>query len=129
MTHILSKRDQSAVIRYAMDRIDEALAQAWMRDFCKVNSFSVPDIRWGNQRPDTMDQRIKVAIHLSSKGFKRALIAKVMNRHYDMIRYYTKPALRERKRVKNRLNAERWRDSPKIKVNVQLTVAPDRALY
>lgn len=109
MTHILSKRDRCAVVRYAMDRIDEALAQAWMRDFCKVHGFSVPDIRWGNQRPETMEQRIKVAVHLSGKGFKRALIAKVMNRHYDMIRYYTKPALRQRKRVKNRMNAERWR--------------------
>lgn len=106
---ILSKRDRTAVVRYAMDRIDEALAQAWMRDFCRMHGFSVPDIRWGNQRPDTMEQRIKVAIHLSSKGFKRALIAKVMNRHYDMIRYYTKPALRARKRAKNCLNAKRWR--------------------
>lgn len=106
---ILSNRDRTAVVRYAMDRIDEALAQAWMREFCKVHGFSVPDIRWGNQRPDTMEQRIKVAIYLSSKGFKRGLIAKVMNRHYDMIRHYTKPALRERKRAKNRLNAGRWR--------------------
>lgn len=106
---ILSKRDQSAVVRYAMDRIDEALAQANMRDFCRAHGFSVPDIRFGNQRPDTMENRIKVALHLSSKGFKRRVIAKVMNRHYDMIRYYTKPALRQRKRVKNRLNAGRWR--------------------
>lgn len=106
---ILSKRDQSAVVRYAMDRIDEALAQANMRDFCKAQGFSIPDIRWGNQRPSTMEQRIKVAIHLSGKGFKRMVIAKVMNRHYDMIRYYVKPALRERKKANNRMKTAHWR--------------------
>lgn len=111
---ILSKRDQSAVVRYAMDRIDEALAQANMRDFCRMHGFSVPDVRCGNQRPGTMQQRIKVAVHLHGKGFKRRVIAKVMNRHYDMIRYYTKPALRQRKRVKNCLNAKRWRIPAKV---------------
>lgn len=121
MANILSKRDQSAVIRYAMDRIDEALAQADMRNFCRVHGFSVPDVRFGNQRPDIMRQRIKVAIHLSGKGFKRRVIAKVMNRHYDMIRYYTKPALRARKRVKNCLNAKRRRVPSTDKVNHALT--------
>lgn len=119
--HVLSKRDRSAVVRYAMDRLDEALAQAWMRDFCRAHGFSVPDVRFGNQRPKIMEQRIAVAVHLSGRGFKRRVIAAVMNRHYDMVRYYTKPALRARKRVKNCLNAKRWRIPAANKVNHELT--------
>lgn len=110
--HILSKRDQSAVVRYAMDRIDEALAQAWMREFCAANDILIHTLQDANNTPWAMKQRFQVATFLRSKQVKARIVAKLMNRHYDMIRYYTKPALRARKRVKNRMNAERWRVSP-----------------
>lgn len=118
---ILSKRDHNAAVRYAMDRIDEALAQALMRDFCKENDIVVGDVRGINQRPGIINKRIRVAVYLSGRGFKRRVIAAVMNKHYDMVRYYTKPALRKRKQIKNRLNAIRWRIPAEIKVNHGLT--------
>lgn len=94
---ILSDRDRNAVIRYALDRIDEALAQASMLEFCKAKNIAVEHIRGGNQRPSMVEKRIQVAVYLSSCGFRRRLIAAAMHRHYDMVRYYTKPALRARK--------------------------------
>lgn len=116
MTHrILSKRDQSAVVRYAMDRIDEALAQAWMREFCAANNISVRAIRDADNRPVTSEQRIKVAVYLCDRGVMRRVVARVMNRHFDMVRYYIKPAHRKRRQDKRRKNTERWRG------NVQLS--------
>src|SRR5258707_1258705 len=98
MVSVLNKRDQSAVVRYAMDRIDEALAQAWMRDFCTANDILIHTLQDANNTPWAMKQRFQVATFLRVKQVKGRIVKKLMNRHYDMIRYYTKPALRERKR-------------------------------
>lgn len=106
---ILNKSDRRAVVRYALDRIDEAVAQAWMREFCAANNILVHTLRDANNAPWAMEQRICVAVHLRSKRVKYAVIAKLMHRHYDMIRYYTKPALRARKQACNLLNTGRWR--------------------
>lgn len=118
---ILSKRDQSAVVRYAMDRIDEALAQAWMREFCAANGILVHTLRDANCTPWAMEQRIKVAMYLRSKRVKCIVIAKLLHRHHDMVRYYTRPALRKRKQTYNRLNTGRWRVPSTNKVNCMLT--------
>lgn len=107
--NILSKRDQSAVVRYAMDRIDEALAQAWMREFCAASGIGIGNLRAADHTPRIMEQRIKVALYLRSKRVKCIVIAKLLHRHHDMIRYYTRPALRERKQAYNRVNTGRWR--------------------
>lgn len=106
---VLSKRDQSAVVRYAMDRIDEAIAQAWMREFCAANSIGIGNLRAVDQSPRIMEQRIEVAMYLRSKRVNGRIIAKLLHRHYDMVRYYTRPALRKNKQDYNRANTGRWR--------------------
>lgn len=106
---ILPQSDRRAVVRYAIDRIDEALAQAWMREFCAANNILVHTLRDANSMPWAMRQRIKVAIHLRSRRVKHAVIAKLMHRHHDMIKYYVNPALRRRKMAYNRANTGRWR--------------------
>lgn len=111
MNNILPLRDQRAVVRYAMDRIDEALAQAWMREFCAANGIGIGNLRAADQTAAIMEQRIKVAMHLRSKRVKVITIAKLLHRHHDMVRYYTRPALRARKQDYNRLNTGRWRGS------------------
>lgn len=109
MVSVLSIRDQRAVVHYALDRIDEAIAQAWMREFCTANGILVHTLRDANNTLWAMEQRIRVAVYLRSKRVKHAVIAKLMHRHYDMIRYYMKPTLRARKQDYNRLNTGRWR--------------------
>lgn len=112
---ILSKRDRSATVRYAMDRIEEALAQVWMREFCAANNISVLAIRGADNRPEISKQRIKVALYLCGRGVARWAVASVMHRHYDMIRYYVKPSLRAWRKEKNRRNTERIRRASGIK--------------
>lgn len=109
MANILSKRDQSAVVRYAIDRIDEALAQAWMKEFCAANGILIHTLQDSNNTPWAMEHRFQAAVFLRSRRVKYAIIAKLMHRHYDMIRYYVKPALRERKKANNRLKTAHWR--------------------
>jgi hypothetical protein len=94
-----------------MDRIDEALAQALMQDFCAANGILIHTVRDANNSPWAMDQRVRVAVFLRSKRIKHVVIAKCMHRHVDMIKYYTSPTLRQRKRDYNRLNTGRWRES------------------
>lgn len=118
MTSVLPLRDQRAVVRYAIDRIDEALAQAWMREFCAANRIGIGNLRAADQTAGIMEQRIKVAMYLRSKRVKCIVIAKLLQRHYDMVRYYTRPALRARKQTYNRLNTGRWRGSVQPSVNL-----------
>lgn len=106
---ILSIRDRRAVIHYALDRIDEALAQAWMREFCAANRIGIGNLRAVDQTPRIMKQRIKVAMYLRGKGVKGTIVAKLLHRHYDMVRYYTRPQLRAHKQSYNRVNTGRWR--------------------
>lgn len=109
MTHVLSIRDRRAVVRYALDRIDESLAQAWMREFCAANGILIHTLRDANNSPWAMEQRIRVATYLRGRGVKHAVIAKLMHRHHDMIKYYVNPVLRERKQAYNLANTGRWR--------------------
>lgn len=123
---ILSRRDRRSVVSYAMDRIEEALVQAWLAEFCNARGIEINLIRGQNCGRKAVESRMQAAIYLCSiKGVRRTAAAKVMHRHYDMIRHYLKPALRKRRLDKNRLNAGRWRRpraaSADKKVNVGLT--------
>lgn len=109
--HILSKRDRTAVVRYALDRIDEALALALLKEFCAANGILIHTLQDSNNTPWAMEHRFQAAAFLRNKGVTYTIIAKLMHRHYDMIRYYTKPALRERKKANNRLKTAHWRDN------------------
>lgn len=120
---ILSERDQSAVVRYALDRIDEALAQAWLKEFCDANGILMHTLQDANNTPWASEQRFRAAAFLRSKRVTYTIIAQLMNRHYDMIRYYVKPALRERKKANNRLKTAHWRENKsQHNVNMGLTV-------
>lgn len=105
-----------------MDRIEEALAQAKMLEYCEACGIAVELIRGPNQRQEVFEMRVKLAIYLCSVGVRRRVVAKVMHRHYDMIRYYTKPTLRERRKAKFKVNTERLRRaSDHRSVNIGLT--------
>lgn len=106
---VLSKSDERAAVRYAIDRIDEALAQAWMKEFCSTSGILLHTLRDANNSSWAMQQRIDVATYLRGRGVRHGVIAKLMHRHVDMIKYYVNHALRSRKRLYNKRNTGRWR--------------------
>lgn len=84
----LSKRDQREVVKLVIPYIDRVLAQAEMVRFAAKKRFSIPTMRSTDASKSATRMRMATAQHLKSVGITTRIVAELLNRNYDTVRYY-----------------------------------------
>lgn len=85
---VLSKRDHREISKRVLPYIDRVLAQAEMVRFAAANRISIPVMRSVDGSQSATKMRMATARHLKSKGINARIIAELLNRNYDTVRYY-----------------------------------------
>lgn len=92
---ILPDAARSELVRMVIPYIDRVFAEALFRQFLARKGYSARIIRQPSRDVKSVAARFEVARYLRSQRVTMPIIAEIMNRDYDTVRYY----LNERHRV------------------------------